>query len=113
VFWDVNSCRLIPFHNILQNSRAGLPCLRASVLRFCLFIVILVQYYARGNICARAALNSYRRMVNMQYILTVFSTIYRTTYCPHVFIMSGRVDVCAHEETEDKKKAKVISLLQK
>lgn len=113
MFWDVNSCRLIPFHNILQNSRAGLPCLRASVLRFCLFIVILVQYYARGNICARAALNSYRRMVNMQYILTVFSTIYRTTYCPHVFIMSGRVDVCAHEETEDKKKAKVISLLQK
>jgi hypothetical protein len=27
--------------------------------------------------------------------------------------MSGRVDACAHEETKDKKKTKVIFLLQK
>lgn len=101
---------LFTFNNILQKSRAGLPCLWASVLWFCLFTVILVQYYARGDICARAALNSYRRIVNMQYILTVFCTIYRTTCCPHVFIMSGRVDVCAHDETKDKKKTKVISV---
>lgn len=56
VFWDVNSCRLIHINNILQNSTAGLPCLWASVLWFCLFTVIIVQYY---TICGCAALNSY------------------------------------------------------
>jgi len=59
VFWDTNSCRLIHINNILQNSTAGLPCLWASVLWFCLFTVILVQDYTTGDICACATLNNY------------------------------------------------------
>ena len=68
--------------------------------------------YSQSYLCrtTQQATSVHVRHSITTYTLTVYRTIYRTTCCPHVCIMSGRVDVCAHEETEDKKKTRVISL---
>jgi len=43
----------------------------------------------------------------------VLLTIYRTNSCPYGLIVSGKYDAHADEEPKDKKKRKVIFVLQK
>jgi hypothetical protein len=50
-----------------------------------------------SHICAYAALGSYLHIASYRIWFSCIFTIFKTNYCPHGLVMSGKGEVCADE----------------
>jgi len=57
-----------------------------------------------SHICAYAALGRYLHIVPYRIWFSCTFTIFKTNYCPHGLVMSGKGKVYADEELKDGKK---------